>query len=312
MDNEMSLRSTTVEIRTLVTVEEFEAYVRPGGKPVIIRGWMNNWKALSAWDFDFFKTGYGDDRLRLRYVNDGRSNVLDVTMAEYIDYIISDDDGLPLRKLQRQHRLSEPFYCLTYKPFAKHPELVSDFRVPPFVADWGPFFSASFARAHFPHVQGWVLISPKGGVSRLHQDSHHTITWLAQVRGTKACYLFAPGESDAVYRGEIDPVLPDPEKYPLLREATCHHCVLSPGDMLFLPPDWWHHVVTLDNSVTISYNFVNHTNFGLYIGRVFGARLPDFLASMPAIPGAKLERGQPNPESHTSDLRPAGGIVEPD
>jgi Cupin-like domain len=278
----MSFHSATVETRTLVSVQEFEGYVRPGGKPIVIQGWMNNWKALSVWDFLFFKERYGEDRLRLRYMADGRTSILDVAMADYIDYIISDDQNLPLRELQRKLRLSEPFYCLSYKPFAEHPELRDDFRIPPFVADWWPLLSDSFTRTHFPHVQGWVLISPKGAVSRIHTDSHHTITWLAQIRGTKACYLFAPEDSESVYHGAIDPVRPDPTKYPLLREATCHYCVLNPGDMLFFPPDWWHHVVTLENSVTISCNFVNHTNFGLYIRRAFGPRLADFLVSVPA------------------------------
>jgi len=208
--------------------------------------------------------------------------------------------------LQRRLRLCEPFYCMSYKPFAEHPELRDDFHVPPFVADWWPLLSDSFTHAHFPHVQGWVLISPKGAVSRIHQDYNHTITWLAQIRGAKACYLFAPEDSEAVYHGAIDPVRPDPAVHPLLGEATCQHCVLNPGDMLFLPPDWWHHVVTLENSVTVSYNFVNHTNFGLYIRRALGPRLPDFLASISARPDATTARRRPHSSDDASLLRPAG------
>jgi hypothetical protein len=286
-DSEMPFRSATIEIRDFLTVEEFEAYVRPGGKPVVIRGWMNNWKALAAWDFRFFRERYGEDRLRLPCIDDGRSSLVDVAMADYIDYIVCDDENLPLRQLQRRLGVSEPFYCISYKPFADHPELRDDFRVPPFVADWWPLLGDSFTQAHFPHAQGWVLISPRRAVSKIHTDSHHTITWLAQLRGSKACYLFAPEDSEAVYHGAIDPARPDLAKHPLLREATCHQCVLNPGDMLFFPPDWWHHVVTLDNSVTISFNFVNHTNFGLYIRRAYGPRLPDFLASLPARPGGR-------------------------
>ncbi|MCY0096409.1 cupin-like domain-containing protein [Hoeflea ulvae] len=271
----------TVPIETLLLPGEFDAYVRPGGQPVIARGWMHGWPAMDKWDFSFFRDVYGDDPVKLAADSMSNEAAFVTTMAAYIGYILSDATGSELSAKHAEIGAIRPFYCTSYKPFAHHPELGDDFALPPFALDWWPWINPAFQDAHFPNTQGWLLISPKGAASRMHIDSHHTITWLAQVRGRKTAYLFSPQDSEAVYKGAVDPAAPDYARFPKFRDATCHKCTLDPGDMLFLPPDWWHHVVTEENSITVSQNLVNHTNFGLYIRRAYGAQLPAFLASLP-------------------------------
>ncbi|WP_415920030.1 cupin-like domain-containing protein [Tateyamaria sp. SN6-1] len=271
-----------VPVETLLSPSTFDAYIRPGGSPVIIRGWMHGWAAMDKWDFDFFRDVYGDDPVKLAADSMSDEAAFVTTMAEYIEYIQAAGVQCALAEKHAQIGAQRPFYCTSFKPFALHPELLADFALPPFVIDWWPWIGQSFQDAHFPNDQGWLLISPAGAASRMHIDSHHTITWLAQVRGRKTAYLFAPEDADAVYHGAVDPAAPDFAQYPLLREATCWQCTLEPGDMLFLPPDWWHHVVTEENSVTVSQNLVNHVNFGLYVRRAYGRQLPAFLAGLPA------------------------------
>ena len=41
---------------------------------------------------------------------------------------------------------------------------------------------------------------------------------------------------------QINLDLPDLEKFPLFKEATVEHCILSPGEMLFIPAFYWHQV----------------------------------------------------------------------
>jgi len=290
------LRTIPVDVKTLVTVRQFESYMSPPGRPLVIRGWTENWQALSKWDFGFFKTGYGEDRLSVSYTIEGQQKSLQVAMKDYVDYITNPGASSELKQLERRLNLPRPFYCVSYKPFRDHPELLRDFTLPPFVADWWGFFNESFARSHFPQNQGWVFLGGKNVVAELHKDSHHTLTWLAQIRGRKQCYLFSPDDSESVYHGSVDPVNPEWDKYPLFRKATAHICILNPGEMLFLPPDWWHHVVALDDVITVSYNLVNHINFGYYLRKVFGERLPDLLAllpgQMPPRPLSEQEDGE--------------------
>ncbi len=51
--------------------------------------------------------------------------------------------------------------------------------------------------------------------------------------------------------------------------------------MLFLPPNWWHCVITLEKSITLSYNIVNHINLGDYLRGLFGHELPGRLSRFP-------------------------------
>jgi hypothetical protein len=204
---------------------------------------------------------------------------LDVSLREYVDYIV-DDQSPAARRIAAASACPRPFYCYSYKPFQQHPELLEDFTLPPFVIDWFSLLDPSFAAGLFPGRQGWILLGKRGVVSQLHQDACHTLTWLAQIRGRKRCYLFAPDDGPRLASGAFDPATPDRDRYPLARAATLYEAVLEPGAMLFLPPDWWHHVVAEEDSITVSYNLVNHVNFGLYLRRALGRDLPALLAAL--------------------------------
>lgn len=268
-----------VEVRSLVTVREFEKHMRPGGTPLLIRGWMADWRALSKWDFDFFKTIYGGDCIVVR--DEASGVIVEVTVADYIDYIRYPDRASELKNLAVDLNRKRPFYCLSYKPFKDHPELWNDCSIPPFVANWWPYMNPRFTATHFPKDQGWIFLAAAHSAAPMHRDSHHTLTWLAQVAGRKEYFLYAPEEAERVYRGAVDPTAPSWSKFPLFNEATGFHCILHPGEMLFLPSDWWHYAQALDASITLSCNFVNHINFGDYLVAAFGSRLPEFLAVLP-------------------------------
>ena len=263
-----------------VTPEEFQSYMRPIGKPLIVTNGMNHWKAMRSWTFEFFKTRYGDDRT---YVSNALKFKIweeEVTLKEYLDYIALLG-GTRLHRLQEQCKLTTPLYAYDYQPFGKHPELLEDFRLPLFVDDWCEHFSESFKERFFPFWQGWILFATEGAVSHLHKDAFSTITWFAQIRGRKRCILFSPEDSKFLYKGRVHPLQPDFDAFPLSQYARPFECLLEPGDMLFLPPTWWHHVITLEKSITISYNIVNHINFGYYIRGIYGQRLPQRLSLLP-------------------------------
>ena len=69
--------------------------------------------------------------------------------------------------------------------------------------------------------------------------------------------LFSPEDSAALYDGEVNPDAPDFEKFPLFRNATPYECTIGLGELLFMPAQWWHHVVGLEKSITVNYNFFN-------------------------------------------------------
>lgn len=91
-----------------------------------------------------------------------------------------------------------------------------------------------------------------------HFDTSHNIAVVAC--GRRRFTLFAPEQAENLYIGPPDfaptqmpicfahPDDVDDPRFPRLREALRHArtAVLEPGDALYMPPLWWHHVQSLD------------------------------------------------------------------
>jgi hypothetical protein len=45
---------------------------------------------------------------------------------------------------------------------------------------------------------------------------------------------------------------PDLARYPLYRHTELLHADLEPGDVLYVPPFWWHHVVNPEVSIGLA------------------------------------------------------------
>ena len=264
-----------------LSTEAFEAKMSSAGEPIIIDGCMKNWPAMEKWSFAWLRENYGADRMHAAHaLRDPRFGFL-VSLEDYIDYI-TEVAGAPLQKMAEIAQTPFPLYAFGYQPFQNHPELLEDFALPPFVENWFHRFSKPFQAAHFPKKSGWLLLGPKNTCAHAHQDAYGTITWLAQIKGTKRCLFFPPSDAEYLYDGHInDPYAPDLDRFPNYRKATGYACTLEPGSMVFLPPNWWHHVIANEPCITISDNLVNRANLALYLGYAYGDRLSELLGSLP-------------------------------
>jgi ribosomal protein L16 Arg81 hydroxylase len=52
---------------------------------------------------------------------------------------------------------------------------------------------------------------------------------------------------------QVDVDVPDTEQFPLFASLDHWDCILEPGDMLFIPPKWWHYVKSLTVSFSVSF-----------------------------------------------------------
>ena len=109
-----------------------------------------------------------------------------------------------------------------------------------------------------------------GTVSPLHRDASHNL--LAQVVGAKYVRIYAPSESSSLYpvpegvhKGvssqiELDAFAPtNPykrrealRKFPLFESASYIDLILLKGEVLYIPPGWWHYVEALEYSCSVS------------------------------------------------------------
>ena len=94
----------------------------------------------------------------------------------------------------------------------------------------------------------------------LHTDPHHNL--LCQVVGSKYVRLYHPSHSHHLYpRGDslhsnasrVSLDRPDHGRFPLFTDAPFAECLLRPGQMLYIPPGWWHYVRSLSASMSVSF-----------------------------------------------------------
>ncbi|KAJ9508008.1 hypothetical protein QJQ45_021342 [Haematococcus lacustris] len=110
-------------------------------------------------------------------------------------------------------------------------------------------------------VNAWF--GPAGTVTPLHTDPHHNL--LCQVVGRKYVRLYHPSLTPALYpftegittnssQVELDaPAEETAALFPLFPSAPFLDCLLLPGQMLYIPPGWWHYVKSLTTSFSVSF-----------------------------------------------------------
>ena len=108
-------------------------------------------------------------------------------------------------------------------------------------------------------THAFLWFGPAGTVTPLHHDSVNVL--FNQIDGWKHFILIPSLEIHRVYNNlavysAVDPLNPDLEQFPLFADAQQLHLDVGPGQTLFIPAGWWHHVEATEASISISF-----TNF---------------------------------------------------
>jgi hypothetical protein len=296
------LRSLPIERAPSCTPESFlQTYLVGHGKPVIVTDALNSWGAPSLWSFEMFKTRYGSENVIPRTWS-GPQYMKLMKLGDFMDYLDAPDapsQGLWIDPATLHPRKAPdaapafPLY-LAWNVFGRHPELLEDVELSPrFVEDWLPLLPAALRKTlddATRYFAAGLMVGPQNAQTRLHYDFLDTHAYLAQIVGRKRCVLFSPEDSAALYNGKVNVDAPDFETFPLLRNATAYECTLEPGELLFMPHRWWHHVVSLEKSITVNYNFFNRVNFGAYLTQLL-RDLPAVVKGLEQSPDARAALG---------------------
>ena len=99
-----------------------------------------------------------------------------------------------------------------------------------------------------------------GVATPLHFDGPPNL--FAQIYGQKRFTIFSPKDTPLLYPypsdskmshvSYVDVENPDPVLHPKFAEANGISFVVSAGQMLFLPPRWWHHVKSITTSISVN------------------------------------------------------------
>eukprot|EP00026_Physarum_polycephalum_P005170 Phypoly_transcript_05200.p1 GENE.Phypoly_transcript_05200~~Phypoly_transcript_05200.p1 ORF type:complete len:411 (-),score=58.03 Phypoly_transcript_05200:13-1245(-) len=228
----------------------FREYMTPK-IPVIITGCMDHWPALNQrdWsDLEYLKKVAGMRTVPIEvgktYLEETWSQKL-MTFGDFIDQHVDPDKG--------PNSASGPNatgYLAQTQLFDQIPELRKDIET--------PIYCAMDADNDIFVVNAWF--GPKGTTTPLHYDPHHNL--LSQVVGAKYLRLYSFDHSDALYPHEgkmlfntsqVDLENPDLEKFNKFSKAPYLECILQRGEMLYIPPKFWHFVKSLSISFSVSF-----------------------------------------------------------
>jgi len=220
-------------------------------RPVVMTGAMDDWAAFTRWTSPELKRRFGERVVSVqgnrnsdpKYEQNSERLRREMSFGKYVDLVESSGG-------------TNDFYITANNSDANNQalkELWDDIVLfPEYLRD-------------DPNNRGFFWFGPKGTITPLHHDL--TNNFMAQVRGRKRVRLIAPYELAHVYNDrhcysqvELDHI--DYDRFPLFRNVTITDVEIGPGDLLFLPVGWWHHVLGLEISITMTFtNFVFDNDF---------------------------------------------------
>ena len=120
----------------------------------------------------------------------------------------------------------------------------------------------------FP-AEGSLWIGPKGTVTPLHFDMINN--FFCQISGSKRVRLVPSWSMPWVYNdyhvySDVDAASPDFDQHPLFSNVTMYDFVVYPGEVLFIPMGWWHHLESLEPTVSLTRKRLNHAGSNTYGG----------------------------------------------
>ncbi|XP_065161973.1 hypoxia-inducible factor 1-alpha inhibitor-like isoform X2 [Atheta coriaria] len=115
-----------------------------------------------------------------------------------------------------------------------------------------------------PLTSNLLLVGMEGNVSPCHYDEQQNL--FAQVLGHKRCILFPPEQFECLYphpvfhphdrQSMVDFDNPDHVRFPKFKELKGWETVIGPGEVLYIPIYWWHHIESLlAGGPTVTINF---------------------------------------------------------
>mmetsp|Transcript_47188 Transcript_47188/g.98409 ORF Transcript_47188/g.98409 Transcript_47188/m.98409 type:complete len:443 (+) Transcript_47188:23-1351(+) len=239
-----------------LSVEEFLKEFAAQSRPVIIEDACSSWPASSRWSLDALEERFRHVDFKVGKTDKGKN--IQLKMKYFADYCRHQRDDSPLYLFETK---------VDETSAMRH--LLADFEMPDlFPDDW---FALMNPDARPPHR--WWCIGPKRSGTTVHTDPLGTAAWNAVTHGVKRWVLFEPSTPKRIAKGKdvlqkgddteaimyFDFILPRlKEAYP---DVKTYEGLQRPGDLIFVPGDWWHGVLNLQDCVAVTQNYCGRDNF---------------------------------------------------
>lgn len=213
-------------------------------RPVIITGMLDDWPARQKWNCGWLRQHFAEREVEVQFGREVDANYEKNSIAhkkkmrfgEYIDWV--------------ERGPSNDFYMTANNDSANRVQLAELWQD---ILPLPDYLDPAAAGA------GFFWFGPAGTITPLHHDL--TNNFMAQISGRKRVKLISVAETARLANSrhcfsEIDLRQPDLTRFPAFAGVPVAECILHPGEILFLPVGWWHHVEGLDISITMAF-----TNF---------------------------------------------------
>lgn len=230
-------------------------------RPLVISGAASAWPAVGKWTPEFFKERFPQKLVQVSYEQR-------MTFAELVDGVLASTDEKPGPYL---HRLFLHEHL---------PEVLEDLS-PPNPYAFPRWYASPLMREYWRRPDGYLklLFGGTGGkFPVMHYDGENAHATITQIYGDKEFVIYAPEDGARLYPSPAranhslvdDPVNQDLTRFPLLGGASQFRAVLKPGDMVFVPCQWWHSARALTPSISVGMNLLDSSNWDGFVREISG------------------------------------------
>jgi hypothetical protein len=258
-----------VDIVQNISASEFKSKYYQPKKPLVIKDLAKQWPAYKKWNWDYFKEIVGDKKVGL--YNNIKSDAYTPinkaddykTFGEYIDMI---------------QKGPAAWRIFLFNIFDHAPQLIEDFT-------WPEHLMKGFVKKY-----PMLFTGGESSITHMHFDIDLSHILHTQFVGRKRVLLFKYEEQHKLYRKPFEVLSladfsnysegnanPDYEKFPALKYAEGYQLILTPGDTLFMPAGYWHHMEYIDAGFAMSLRALQTSLSGKAKGvwNLFGMRSVD-------------------------------------
>jgi Cupin-like domain/2OG-Fe(II) oxygenase superfamily len=238
-------QSRRIRERSQVSRDEFYERHYFANRPLVLRGVASDSPAVRSWSPEYLAARQGevvvectsgrdlDPDYELNY----RDTVTTMTLSEFVARIREPGSGKRLYLVARNHFFDLPALAALREELQPPAHLV-DTRV---------------------RSRGSVKLWMGGAdtVTPLHHDQHSI--FFMQIFGRKRIKMIPPFDFSRLYvrerfYSEVNPERVDPVRHPLFAQVSLASVELGPGDALFIPVGWWHHVRSLQACISATFS----------------------------------------------------------
>jgi hypothetical protein len=220
---------SSVERYEDISKEEFLQGYKQKHKPVVMEGITKEWRAREKWSLEYFESLGGDREVNLYDSKPSTDYKLQhaaearMTLKEYFKILREGENDLRM------------FF---FDILREIPSLRDDFSYPEMGLKFFKKLPVMFIAGNNAKVQ-------------MHFDIDYADIFLCHFGGKKRVIFFPPEQTSLMYHVPysfsayhgVDFANPDFESYPALKHLKGYETTLNHGDVLYIPPGWWHYII---------------------------------------------------------------------